>query len=130
MTKIVKFSVDDVRFPTSNDLTGSDAVHTDPDYSATYVTVYTSDEKLKGYGIAFTIGKGNDIVADCIKHFFPIFVGMIGGIIGYLIIRKDDPRRAKNCIYIGIVMMLIGIIFNIMLLGVDVVGNPGFNVNV
>ena len=29
-----------------------------------------------------------------------------------------------------IVMMIIGIIFNIMLLGVDVVGNPGFNVNV
>jgi len=76
MAKIVKFTVDDVRFPTSKDLTGSDAVHTDPDYSATYVTVYTSDEKLKGYGIAFTIGKGNDIVADCIKHFFPIFVGM------------------------------------------------------
>jgi len=76
MTKIVKFSVDDVRFPTSKDLTGSDAVHTDPDYSATYVTVYTSDEKLKGYGIAFTIGKGNDIVADCIKHFFPMFIGI------------------------------------------------------
>jgi L-fuconate dehydratase len=76
MAKIVKFTVDDVRFPTSKDLTGSDAVHTDPDYSATYVTVYTSDEKLKGYGITFTIGKGNDIVADCIKHFFPIFVGM------------------------------------------------------
>ena len=55
---------------------------------------------------------------------------MIGGIIGYLIIRKDDPRKAKNCIYIGIVMMIIGIIFNIMLLAVDVVGNPGFNVNV
>jgi len=62
-------------------------------------------------------------------YLLPIFVGMIGGIIGYLIIRKDDPRRAKNCIYIGIVMMLIGIIFNIMLLGVDVVSNPGFNVN-
>ena len=54
--------------------------------------------------------------------YLPIFVGMIGGIIGYLIIRKDDPRKAKNCIYIGIIMMAIGIIFNIMLLGVDVVG--------
>ena len=43
MTKITKFTVDDVRFPTSKDLTGSDAIHTDPDYSATYVTVYTSD---------------------------------------------------------------------------------------
>ena len=62
-------------------------------------------------------------------YLLPIFVGMIGGIIGYLIIRKDDPRKAKNCIYIGIVMMVIGIIFNILLLGVDVVNNPGFNVN-
>ena len=63
-------------------------------------------------------------------YLLPIFIGMIGGIIGYLAIRKDDPTKAKNCIYIGIVMMIIGIIFNIMLLGVDVVSNPGFNVNV
>ncbi len=62
-------------------------------------------------------------------YLLPILVGMIGGIIAYLVIRKDDPRKAKNCIYIGIVMMVIGIIFNIMLLGVDVVTNPGFNVN-
>jgi L-fuconate dehydratase len=75
MTKIMKFTVDDVRFPTSKDLTGSDAIHTDPDYSATYVTVFTSDNNLKGFGIAFTIGKGNDIVAECIKHFFPLFTG-------------------------------------------------------
>ncbi len=76
MTKISKFTVDDIRFPTSKDLTGSDAIHTDPDYSATYVTVYTDDPNLKGFGIAFTIGKGNDIVAECIKHFFPIFENM------------------------------------------------------
>tara|TARA_Y100001970_G_scaffold293500_1_gene440776 strand:+ start:21534 stop:22832 length:1299 start_codon:yes stop_codon:yes gene_type:complete len=75
MTKIINFSVEDVRFPTSKDLTGSDAIHTDPDYSATYVTVITSDNNLKGFGIAFTIGKGNDIVAECIKHFFPLFIG-------------------------------------------------------
>ena len=63
-------------------------------------------------------------------YLLPIFVGMIGGIIGYLIIRKDDPRKAKNCIYIGMVMMVIGIILNIMLLGTNVMLNPGFNVNV
>jgi len=62
-------------------------------------------------------------------YLLPILVGMIGGIIAYLIIRKDDPHKAKNCIYIGIVMMAIGIMFNIMLLGIDVVTNPGFNVN-
>ena len=76
MTKITKFSVQDVRFPTSKDLTGSDVIHTDPDYSATYVTAFTDQSELKGYGIAFTIGKGNDIVAECIKYFFPIFENM------------------------------------------------------
>ena len=63
-------------------------------------------------------------------YLLPILVGMIGGIIAYLVIRKDDPHKAKNCIYIGIVMMVIGIILNILLLGVDVVTNPGFNVNI
>ncbi len=63
-------------------------------------------------------------------YLLPIFIGMIGGIIGYLAIRKDDPQKAKNCIYIGIVMMVIGIIFNIILLGVEGVANPGFNVNI
>ena len=38
--KIIKMTVDDVRFPTSKDLTGSDAIHTDPDYSATYVKIF------------------------------------------------------------------------------------------
>ena len=69
MIKITNMRVEDVRFPTSKDLTGSDAIHTDPDYSATYITVTTSDNNLKGYGLAFTLGKGNDIVAECIKHF-------------------------------------------------------------
>ena len=74
MITVTNLTVEDVRFPTSKDLTGSDAIHTDPDYSATYVTAFTDDLNLKGYGIAFTIGKGNDIVAQCIKHFFYIFV--------------------------------------------------------
>ena len=76
MTKINKLNVQDIRFPTSNDLTGSDAIHTDPDYSATYVTISTNDPKLKGYGIAFTIGKGNDIVAKCIEQYFYLFEGL------------------------------------------------------
>ena len=76
MIKINQLSVQDIRFPTSNDLTGSDAIHTDPDYSATYVTISTSDRNLKGYGIAFTIGKGNNIVAKCIEEYFYLFKGL------------------------------------------------------
>ena len=76
MTKIKDIKVQDIRFPTSLDLTGSDAIHIDPDYSATYVTIYTGEKELTGYGLAFTLGKGNDIVAKCIEHYFPIFLNI------------------------------------------------------
>ncbi len=72
MTKIISISVSDIRFPTSKDLTGSDAIHTDPDYSAPYVVIETDDPSLVGYGINFTLGKGNEIVTKCIQCFFPI----------------------------------------------------------
>jgi len=60
----------------------------------------------------------------------PIFFGMIGGIIAYFILRRDDPHKAKNCLYVGIIFMLMGIILNV-LIGTSVPGlDSGFNVNV
>jgi cytochrome bd-type quinol oxidase subunit 1 len=60
----------------------------------------------------------------------PIFFGVIGGIIAYFILRQSDPQKAKNCLYLGLVLMLIGIIFNIIISasipGID----SGFNVNI
>ncbi|MCS5528457.1 MAG: hypothetical protein NZ747_04205 [Nitrosopumilus sp.] len=60
----------------------------------------------------------------------PIFFGMIGGIIAYLIIRKDDSDKAKKCIYVGIIMMVLGIILNIVLASEVSTLHPGFNVNI
>ena len=60
----------------------------------------------------------------------PIFFGMIGGIIAYLIIRKDDSHKAKNCIYVGIIMMILGLILNIVLPSEVSTIHPGFNVNI
>jgi L-fuconate dehydratase len=52
----------DVRFPTSRELDGSDAMNPDPDYSAAYVELRTNDPTgLRGYGFVFTIGRGNDV---------------------------------------------------------------------
>lgn len=42
MTQIIGIDVHDVRFPTSLDLHGSDAMHADPDYSAAYVVLRTA----------------------------------------------------------------------------------------
>ncbi|MGC0272890.1 enolase C-terminal domain-like protein [Pseudactinotalea sp. Z1739] len=56
----------DVRFPTSRQLHGSDAMNPDPDYSAAYLTLRTDEtlpggEPLAGHGFVFTIGRGNDV---------------------------------------------------------------------
>ncbi|MEQ8860416.1 MAG: enolase C-terminal domain-like protein [Pseudomonadales bacterium] len=66
----------DVRFPTSRELDGSDAMNADPDYSAAYCTVHTSDASLTGYGLAFTIGRGTEIVVMAINAIAPTVTGM------------------------------------------------------
>ena len=60
----------------------------------------------------------------------PVFLGVIGGIIAYFILRQDDPRKAKNCLYLGLILMVIGIIFNILVASSFPDIDSGFNVNV
>ena len=43
----------------------------------------------------------------------PIFFGIIGGIIAFFVLRQDDPNKAKSCLYLGIALMIVGIILNI-----------------
>ncbi|MGW7257446.1 L-fuconate dehydratase [Streptomyces sp. NPDC054834] len=52
----------DIRFPTSRELDGSDAMNPDPDYSAAYVVLRTdAADGHEGHGFTFTIGRGNDV---------------------------------------------------------------------
>ena len=37
-----------------------------------------------------------------------LFDGIPGGIVAYFAIRYDDPRKAKNCLYLGIIISAIG----------------------
>ncbi len=66
MTTITRLDVRDIRFPTSRDLDGSDAMNAAPDYSATYVILDTdSDGGHQGHGLTFTIGRGNEVCRRC-----------------------------------------------------------------
>ncbi|WP_371404170.1 fuconate dehydratase [Kribbella sp. NBC_00662] len=68
MPRFTEFETYDVRFPTSLDLDGSDAMNTDPDYSAAYVILRTdAGDGLEGHGFAFTIGRGNDVETAAIE---------------------------------------------------------------
>ncbi|WP_328834859.1 L-fuconate dehydratase [Streptomyces europaeiscabiei] len=66
----------DVRFPTSRELDGSDAMNPDPDYSAAYVVLRTdASDGHEGHGFTFTIGRGNDVQVAAIETLRPHVVG-------------------------------------------------------
>ena len=67
MTKIIKLITYDLRFPTSDNLDGSDAMNPDPDYSAAYVILESENKLLKGHSFAFTLGRGNDLCCEAIR---------------------------------------------------------------
>jgi L-fuconate dehydratase len=69
------FVVKDVRFPTSRSLAGSDALNTDPDYSAAYVVLRTTDGDA-GHGFVFTIGRGTEVAAAALAAVSALAVGV------------------------------------------------------
>ena len=71
---ITNLVVRDIRFPTSRQLDGSDAMNPDPDYSAAYVILET-DGPHQGHGLTFTIGRGNEIVVAAVRALAPLTVG-------------------------------------------------------
>ena len=73
--RITSVTTHDIRFPTSKNLDGSDAINKDPDYSAAYAILHTDDSSLSGHGLTFTLGRGNDICQHAIDALAPLVVG-------------------------------------------------------
>lgn len=74
MSRISSVRTTDVRFPTSLELDGSDAVNVDPDYSAAYVEINTDDGET-GYGMVFTCGRGNELISAAMDSYGELLVG-------------------------------------------------------
>jgi L-fuconate dehydratase len=72
--KVISLDVHDVRFPTSRQLDGSDAMNPDPDYSAAYAVLRT-DTGTEGHGFCFTIGRGTEVCVAAIQAYAPLVVG-------------------------------------------------------
>jgi L-fuconate dehydratase len=66
--RIRDWQVLDVRFPTSESLDGSDAMHGDPDYSAAYVVLRTNRDGLEGHGLTFTLGRGTELCVSAADY--------------------------------------------------------------
>ncbi len=68
--RITAIEAHDIRFPTSRDLDGSDAMNTDPDYSAAYCILRTDHpDGLEGHGLTFTNGRGNELCVAAIRAY-------------------------------------------------------------
>ncbi len=75
MPIICAVDVVDVRFPTSLTADGSDAMNKDGDYSAAYVILRTDEADLAGYGLTFTIGRGNDLCVAAARQRAQLLIG-------------------------------------------------------
>ena len=74
--RLTQLDVVDVRFPTSADLDGSDAMNPDPDYSSAYVILSTDDPALpRGFGMTVTIGRGTEVVVAAVEALRPLVIG-------------------------------------------------------
>ncbi len=74
MSVVDFWSTADVRFPTSKQLDGSDAMNQDPDYSAAYVSFGNENGPI-GHASVFTIGRGNDVQVAALETLKPYVIG-------------------------------------------------------
>ena len=74
---IIALEAFDIRFPTSAEQDGSDAMNPDPDYSAAYVVLRTdAEDGIEGHGLTFTIGRGNELCVAAAELLAPLVVGL------------------------------------------------------
>jgi L-fuconate dehydratase len=92
--RIVAVETHDVRFPTSRELDGSDAMNPDPDYSAAYVVLRASDGS-EGHGFTFTIGRGNEVCRAGIDALAPLVIGQGVGDLGALAKRITHDSQTR-----------------------------------
>jgi L-fuconate dehydratase len=115
--RIVALDCYDVRFPTSLEHDGSDAMNPDPDYSAAYAVLRTDDADLEGHSLCFTIGRGNDVMVAAVGalrghvvgRYVDDIIGDLGGfsaaMIGDSQLRWLGPEK-------GVMHMAIGAVVN------------------
>lgn len=120
MAKITALETFDVRFPTSRQHDGSDAMNGDPDYSAAYLAVRTDNTSgLVGYGLVFTIGRGNEVQTAAITALSHLVVGrdvdeVLGDLGAFARTLTNDTQLRWLGPEKGVIHMAIGGVINAM----------------
>ncbi|MDE1725742.1 MAG: hypothetical protein KGH89_00570 [Thaumarchaeota archaeon] len=56
----------------------------------------------------------------------PILFNVLGGIVAYFVIRDDDPKKAKSCLLLGILLAAISILLFLVPILVGITILPHF----
>lgn len=118
MAVITALETMDIRFPTSRELDGSDAMNRDPDYSAAYVVLRTDDPSgLSGHGFVFTIGRGNDVQTAALAALRHLVVGrnvasVLDDLGGFARTLSNDSQLRWLGPEKGVIHMAIGAVIN------------------
>ncbi len=73
---ITSMTVEDIRYPTSLSLDGSDAMNPAPDYSVAYVVLHADDpDAPDGHGFTFTCGRGTEVVVAAVRALEHLVIG-------------------------------------------------------
>lgn len=59
-------------------------------------------------------------------YLLPIFFSVVGGVIAYFILRDDDPRKAKNCLWLGIILTAISTVLTVISFAIFGFAESGF----
>ena len=63
-------------------------------------------------------------------YLLPILLGIIGGIIAYFALRRDDREKAKKCMYLGLILLAVGIIVDVFFAGLAPIPDTWYGVNI
>jgi len=115
--RIVALDCYDVRFPTSLEHDGSDAMNPDPDYSAAYAVLRTDAPGLEGHALCFTIGRGNEVMVTAVAALRQHVVGkyvteIIGDLGGFSAAMIGDSQLRWLGPEKGVMHMAIGAVVN------------------
>ena len=61
-------------------------------------------------------------------YLVPFFLGIIGGIIAYFALRKDDRQKAKKCLYFGLILGAIQIFVQLAFVEIPQFGEQAVNI--
>jgi hypothetical protein len=56
----------------------------------------------------------------------PIMFNIVGGVIAYFVIKEDDPQKAKNCLYLGLILAAIPIVLILLPILIGITLLPHF----